>query len=166
MSSDYNDTFTEPETVPSRSWPCLRQFCVFLENQVGRLNELIRQLEDLDTELIAIGFVDSVDFAAVRLMFNNSDRAREKLCLLGVHFTESDVVGVELPDEPAPFTDLLTTLAKAELNVHHMYPLLYRRMGHRVIAIYVDDIDFTLQVLKDAGHTIVTESDILMDDEL
>ena len=97
---DSNDggEFTGTETMRGRDWPCLRQFCVFLENRVGRLNDLVRQVESMDTRVMAMSIVDSVDFAMVRMMFNNADRAREKLELSGFLFSESDVVGVELPD--------------------------------------------------------------------
>jgi len=166
MSTNYTDRIEDPETLQARGWPCLRQFCVFMENQVGRLNELMRHMEDIDTRVVALGFVDSVDFAAVRVMFSNSDRAREKLKLQGFFFTEFDVVGVELPEGVTPFSELCTTLVKAELNIHHAYPLLYRRNGRRVVALFVDDVDTAMRVLKDSGHAIVTESDILLDDDL
>src|SRR6201999_1933521 len=104
--------FTETETMRGRTWPCLRQFCVFLENRVGRLNDLMRQLESIDTRVVAMSIFDSVDFAMVRLMFNNSDRAREKLELSGFLFSENDVVGVELPEGDKPFHEVCATLVK------------------------------------------------------
>lgn len=156
--------FTESETMQGRSWPCLRQFCVFLENRVGRLSELMRLVEDLDTQVVALSIVDSVDFAMVRLMFSNTDRGREKLTLSSFLFSESDVVGVELPESEKPLSDVCTALVKAELNIHHAYPLLYRRRGRSVVAMYVDDVDTAAQILRDAGFRIVTESDLL-DDE-
>lgn len=156
--------FTESETMHGRSWPCLRQFCVFLENRVGRLNELLRLVEDLDNQVVALSIVDSVDFAMVRLMFSNTERGREKLSLSGFMFNESDVVGVELPESEKPLSDVCTALLAAELNIHHAYPLLYRRRGKSVVAMYVDDIDLSIQVLQDAGFRIITESDLL-DDE-
>ena len=69
---------TEAETLRGRAWPCLRQFCVFLENRVGRLNELVKHVESVDLRIVGLTIVDSVDFAMVRLIFNNTDRAREK----------------------------------------------------------------------------------------
>src|SRR5215469_2874985 len=104
---------TDVETMRGRDWPCLRQFCVFLENRVGRLNDLMRQLESLDTRVMAMSIFDSVDFAMVRLMFNNADRAREKLELSGFLFSESDVVGVHLPDADKPFHEVCSALVKA-----------------------------------------------------
>ena len=164
---DSNDggEFTGTETMRGRDWPCLRQFCVFLENRVGRLNDLVRQVESMDTRVMAMSIVDSVDFAMVRMMFNNADRAREKLELSGFLFSESDVVGVELPDGDTPFHDVCSALVKAEVNIHHAYPLLYRRKGRGAVAMFVDDVDQAVQILNDAGHRVVTENDLHDDDE-
>lgn len=156
---------TNTETMRGRDWPCLRQFCVFLENRVGRLNDLMRQLESLDTRVMAMSIFDSVDFAMVRLMFNNADRAREKLELSGFLFTESDVVGVELPEGEQPIHLVCAALVKAEVNIHHAYPLLYRRNGRGAIAMWVDDVDQGVQILQEAGHRVITENDLHDDDE-
>ena len=108
---------------------------------------------------------DSVDFAMVRLLFNNSDRARERLELSGFLFSENDVVGVELPEGEKPFHDVCSALVKAEVNIHHAYPLLYRRHGRGAIAMYVDDVDLALQMLNESGHRVITENDLQDDDE-
>ena len=166
MPQDFSgDQFTETETMQGRTWPCLRQFCVFLENRVGKLSDLMRQVESLDTRVLAMSIVDSVDFAMVRLMFNNSDRAREKLELSGFLYSESDVVGVELSEVEKPFHEVCMTLVKAEINIHHAYPLLYRRRGHGAVAMFVDNVDGALSVLNNAGHKVITESDLQDDDE-
>lgn len=166
MSSDFSGReLTEANTMRGRAWPCLRQFCMFLENRVGRLNDLMRQVESIDTRVLAISMVDSVDFAMVRLIFDNADRAREKLELSGFTFSESDVVGVELPEGDQPFHEICSTLMKAEVNIHHAYPLLYRNRGRGALAIYVDDVDTALNILHAAKHRVITESDLQDDDE-
>lgn len=167
MARNFGDQdLTEPETLRGRDWPCLRQFCVFLENRVGRLNELMKQLESPDVRVIGLTIIDSVDFAMVRLIFNNTDRAREKLELSGFLFSESDVVGVELPEDDMPLSAICTTLVKAEMNIHHAYPLLYRHRGRSTVALYVDDVDHAIQLLREAGFRVITESDLFDDDEL
>lgn len=157
---------TEPETLRGRAWPCLRQFCVFLENRVGKLNELMRHLETMDVRVIGLSIVDSVDFAMVRLIFNNTDRAREKLELSGFLFSESDVVGVELPEDETPLTTICTTLLAAEMNIHHAYPLVYRHRSRGTMALFVDDVDLSMRVLREAGLRVITETDLLEDDDM
>ncbi|MBM4076501.1 MAG: acetolactate synthase [Planctomycetes bacterium] len=159
----HDDDHSDLETLQRQSWPCLRQFCVFVENRVGRLSELMRKVESLDTRVLAMNIVDSVDFAMIRLMFDNADRAREKLELSGFLFSENDVVGVELPEGDQPFHLVCKTLMTAEVNIHHAYPLIYRR-NRGAMALFVDNVDGALAILSSAGFRVVTESDLQSDD--
>ncbi|MBM79236.1 MAG: acetolactate synthase [Planctomycetaceae bacterium] len=155
----------ETDTLRGRDWPCLRQFCVFLENKVGQLNELLRHLERYDLRIIALSIVDSADCAIIRVMVNNFERGQELFKLSSFPFYESDVIGVELPDEPQPYVTVCNTLLEAEVNILYTYPLLYRRRGHGAIALGVEEVDQGLEVLSNNGHRIITENDLLDDDE-
>jgi hypothetical protein len=151
---------TAAETLRARNWPCLRQFCVFLENRVGRLNDLMRHVETIDVKVLALSIVDSVDFANVRLIFSNADRAREKLELSNFLFSENDVVGIELPDGEMPFTTVCSALVKAEVNIHHAFLLRRGRGARAAVAMYVDNVDLALHTLEEAGLRVLTEGDL------
>src|SRR6187455_1643357 len=111
MSSDFSSGLTtDPATMRGRDWPCLRQFCVFMENRVGRLHEMFRQVERHDLRIIGLSVVDSVDFAVARVILDSSDRGRELFQLSGLTVTETDVIGVELPATPQPFVSIFTAL--------------------------------------------------------
>ncbi len=156
---------TAEMTSRARSWPTLCQFAVFVENRVGRLHALMRHLESHSVRIVALSIANSVDCAIVRLMVNDADRGREILKLSEFSFAEIELVGVEVPDCPQPFLQICLALLQAEVNVQYTYPLLYQR-GHGAIAMYVDDIDLAIRTLEDKGMVIVTESDLLLDDEL
>jgi len=155
----------DPMTMRGRNWPCLRQFVVFLENRVGSLHELMRHLERYDLRVIALSIVDSVDFAVARLVLDNYERGKELFELSSFSVFETELIGVELPDDPQPFVALCLALLEAELNIHYSYPLLYRHQGHGAIALYTDDIDLAMKTLSEKGHRIITEKDLLDDDE-
>ena len=165
MSNGFDQDVVEAGTMRGQDWPCLRQFCVFLENRVGQLRDVMQQLETADNRVMAVTIVDSVDFAIARIVFSNTDVARERLELAGFPFSENDVVGVELPAEDKPFTAVCTQLMKAEINIHHSYPLLYRRKGRGAVVLSVDDVDQSIAALKTGGLTVLTEGDLLDDDE-
>jgi hypothetical protein len=152
-------------TARSRAWPCLRQFAVFVENRVGRLHDLLRQLESHDIRVVALSIANSVDCAFVRIMVHDADRGREILKLSNFAFAEIDLIGVELPEGPQPFVQICIALLQAELNVQYTYPLLYHRSGRGAIALYVDDVDLALKTLEEKGLRIVTESDLMLDDD-
>lgn len=167
MSSTFGDEGSvDSVTSRGQDWPCLQQFVVFLENKVGSLHELLRQVERDDLRIMALSILDSADSAIARLITNNYERSLELLKLSGLPFCETEVIGVLLPDTDQPHSRVCGSLMSAELNVHYVYPLMYRRNQRGAIAIYVDDVDEALRVLKEQRHEFVTEDDLLGYDEL
>lgn len=166
MSSGFgDDSLIEPMTSRGRDWPCLRQFIVFLENRVGALHELLRQIERDDLRIMALSILDSADCAVARVIVNNYERAKELLTFGGVTMFETDVIGVLLPNVDQPHTMVLGSLMSAELNVQYVYPLMYRKNGRGAVAVFVSETDSALRVLKERQYELVTEDDLLNYDE-
>lgn len=159
------EEFTDASTIRGRDYPALRQFCVILENRVGSLNELMRHLERHDLRIIALSMLDNVDVAVARIMLDQVERGRELFELGSFTFFEADLIGVELPDESQPFVAICSALLQAEIDVNYMYPLLYRRGGRSAVAIHVDNVDNAVAILRDLGHTLLSEGDLTRDDE-
>lgn len=166
MSSGFGDDApVEPLTSRGRDWPCLRQFGLFMENKVGALQSMLRRVERSDLQIIGLSIVDSADCSIARLITNNYERTRELLEFSGMTKFETDVIGVLLPDTEQPHTSVCSSLMSAELNVQYVYPLMYRRNGRGSIAVYVDNLDEALRVLKEQNYDFVTEDDLLEYDE-
>ena len=96
---------------------------------------------------------------------NDYERARERFDLSNFTVIETDIIGVELPDESQPLVRICTALLQAEVSIHYSYPLLFRRGGRGAMAVYVDDIDAGLKALSEGGLNIVTEGSLSEDDE-
>jgi len=167
MSEDFGDKIpVDAVTSRGRDWPCLQQFVVFLENKVGSLHELLRHVERDDLKIMALSILDSSDSAIARMITNNYERTRELLELSSLPFAECEVIGVLLPDVDQPHTNICGSLMSAELNVHYVYPLMYRRDRRGAVAVYVDNVDEALRVLREQQHEFVTEDDLLEYDDM
>ena len=167
MSAGFGgDEPVDAVTACGRDWPCLQQFIVFLENKVGALHELLRNVERDDLKIMALSILDSSDSAIARLITNSYERTRELLVLSSLPFTECEVIGVLLPNVDQPHANICGCLMSAELNVHYIYPLMYRRGRRGAVAVYVDDVDEALRVLKEQQHEFVTEDDLLEYDDM
>ncbi|MBX3442286.1 MAG: acetolactate synthase [Planctomyces sp.] len=161
----FDDDSEAPDaaTLRGQGWPSLRQFCVFLENRVGRLHDLLRHVERYDLRVLGLSVVDSADFAVTRLIVNDTDRARELFARSRFTVIEGDVLGVCLPDSAQPFLDVFTALLTAEINIHYAYPILYRRQDRGALALHVDNLDQAAVVLQSKKFSLVTEDDLLSD---
>lgn len=166
MPTDFDDHGAAVADVTARDhdWPCLRQFCVFLENRIGRLRDLLRYFEKHDLRIVALSIIDSHDSAVARVMLSSFDRGREILSLSGFAYFESDIIGVALPKGHQPFVTICSSLLQAEVNIQYTYPLLCRPDGRCAVAISVDDVEMAIKVLTEHGHRLVNEDDLLMDE--
>lgn len=166
MSMDFGEgKQLTPSTIRGRDWPCLRQFGVFFENRVGQLHELLRVLEKDDLRIVGMSVADSIDYAVTRLIVDQYERAQEIFELSNFNTFETDIIGVELPHDTQPFLKICTALLQGEVNLQYAYPLLYRKHGRGAIAVYVDDIDAGIALLREKDFTLLTEGDLLNEDE-
>jgi hypothetical protein len=136
----------------------LRQFTVFLDNRVGRLQTLVRALEDV-SRIVALSIEESGDAALIRLICSEPDRAREALADAAFSFNESEVLAVVPPRRSRqPLTAVCAALLAAEINIHYAYPLLTPPKGP-AIALYVEDPTLAAQLLIRKGFDLLGESD-------
>jgi hypothetical protein len=140
--------------------PRVRQFTIFLENKVGRLQNLVRSLEEGVGRIVALSIEESGDAALVRLICAHSAFGRELLRTAGIVFAESELLAVELPRRTRqPLVSICSALLQAEINIHYAYPLLSHN-EHPAMALYVDDPTLAAQLLISKGFTLLAESDL------
>ena len=147
-------------TMRGRNYPAIRQFTVFLENRVGQLLEVVRRFEGSRIRIVALSIVDSTECAFVRFLLSHPEEGREILERAGLAIIETDLIGVELPDDPQPLLQICTALLQAEVNIVQAYPLLVRPGGHPTVALMVDNIEMGQETLAAKGFTMVTEGDL------
>jgi hypothetical protein len=150
-----------PETATGGGFESarVRQFTVFLENKVGRLQMLIRSIEQGVGRIVGLAIEESGDAALIRLMFAQPDFGRELLQTANFPFCESEMLAVELPRNKQPILALCTALLAAEINIHYAYPLLVRPHAP-TLAIYIDDITLGSQLLVKKGFKLLSQADL------
>jgi hypothetical protein len=159
------DTSTNFATMRGRNYPSIRQFTVFLENRVGQLLEVVRRFEGSHVKIVALSINDSAECAFVRFLLSRPEQGREILERAGLAMIESDLIGVELPDDPQPLLRVCTALLQAEVNIIQAYPLISRPHGKPAVALMVDNIEIGQETLASKGFTMLTEGDLLADED-
>jgi hypothetical protein len=138
----------------------VRQYTVFLENKVGRLQSLVRALEQGSGKIVAMSIHESADSALIRLICSDPEESREILKYADFAFSESELLVVELPKKSKqPLIDICAALLAAEINIHYAYPLLLRPRAPS-LALYVDDSTLAARLLIRKGFTLIGESDL------
>ncbi len=151
---------TDFQTARGRDYPTIPQFTVFLENRVGQLLEVVRRFENSDVRIVALSIQDSTECALVRFLLSHPEQGREILERAGLPMIESDLVGVELPNESQPLLRVCTALLQAELNIVQAYPLMVQPHDRPAVALMVDNTEQALETLNNKGFTMITEADL------
>lgn len=137
----------------------VKQFSVFTENRVGRLNDLSALLKNNNVHIIAVTVLDTTDSAIVRIIVDDPDKARELMINNDFPYTECDVLAVEILDE-SELKGVLGALLEAEINVHYVYSFIKRPADRAALAINVEDADVAAQSLNQRGFRVLTQRDI------
>ncbi len=150
------------ETARGTIGPKVVQLSVFLENRVGLLLQLAKQLEEHGVHICAISIIDTADTAIVRMVVDNVARAKKAIAQRGLTCYETALVAVEVPlAQGVSVPAILGTLLRAEINVHYVYSLITRSNGNPVLAFHVEDLDLATKVLQGHGLSLIGQDDIV-----
>jgi hypothetical protein len=97
------------------------QFSVFLVNKPGVLAQVTRALAEARVNVIAMTLVDSQEHGVLRLVATKADSARDVLRKVNLPMTETEVIGVELSNNPGALADVATLLGQNHININYAY---------------------------------------------
>ena len=101
----------------------VKQISAFLENRPGRLAEVTRYLADSGINLLAVSLADTTDFGILRIIASEPDKACEVLRQQELRVKVTQVVAVELMDQPGSLADVLALLNEHHIAIEYMYAL-------------------------------------------
>jgi hypothetical protein len=148
-----------PTTSRGHEEPFAVQFSIFLANRVGQLRELLDVFDAKQLRMLGISLFDSADWAVIRVVFQDPDKARSVLEDRGVSFTESDILLIELTDDDT-LAEMCSHLMGAELNIHVAFPLTLRNHGNAVMVLHVDDRVLAAHVLTRHNFVLLGHEDL------
>ncbi len=133
----------------------VEQISIFIENKSGRLAEVTRVLGDAGVNIRALSLADTSDFGILRLIVNDCEAANRVLREQGFTVSKTEVVAVEVPDQPGGLTRILQVLDTEAINVEYMYAFVEQCGGNAVIIFRFDDSDRAIRALLTKGFTIL-----------
>ena len=136
------------------------QISVFLENKAGRLAEVTGILSEAQVNIRALALADTSDFAVLRLIVNNTEKAVEALRNRGFTVGRPDVLAVEVEDKPGGLHSILDILNKAEINVKYMYTFVQHSGKNAVMFFRFDHIDEAARVLEENNVKVINGSKV------
>ena len=136
----------------------IKQLSVFLEDRSGRLTERTRLLAGNDINITALSVAETADYGIVRMVVGRPELAKDVLEKAGFSIGLTDVVCINMPDQPGSLYNILEILSNNSINVDYMYAFSNNDVALAVIR--AADIQRVTEVLDRNRLKLLSQSDI------
>jgi len=138
----------------------INQISIFVQNEKGALNDVLKVLADADIEIRALSIADTKDFGILRIITNNN--AKAELALAENHYvsTETAVIGAEVADRPGGLSALVNILSEKDIEVEYLYAFVASSKQHAYVVLRVNDNEAAEAILSAHGIQLLTEENI------
>ncbi|MBQ1651139.1 MAG: ACT domain-containing protein [Paludibacteraceae bacterium] len=129
------------------------QLSIFLENKTGRLNDVTKVLSKAGVNMRAFSVADNSDFGILRLLVDDTDKAKQVLKENGFAVSTTDVIALNISNTAGTLDKILDLLAQAKVYIEYMYAF---SDGERAsVAIKPDDMNAALDTLAKNGIEMI-----------
>ncbi|NLO09661.1 MAG: amino acid-binding protein [Clostridiales bacterium] len=139
----------------------IRQLSIFIQNEIGSVAGVTAILKNNNINLRAIASFDTPQFAILRIVVDQPEKAKTILIDSGFAVTVSEAIAVELDDKPGVLHDLLQVIADAGFGVNYIYSIVFRNGKIPLIILNTDNLEKTKKVLLDKGYSVAEQEDVL-----
>ena len=116
-------------------------------------------LKEAKIQIIASTIADTAEYGIYRLICSEPLRAYEELKKAGVAVALSDVLALELDDEPGRAADAVKAFSNAGIEITYMYAFLLDGKG--IMIIRTDETEKAREVIKSQGLPYLCEKDFI-----
>jgi len=138
----------------------IKQVSVFLENKIGHVRMVTEELRKAGLNMRAISLADSEDFGILRMVVEDPDKAHSVLRAANHTARETEVIAVEVPDQPGGLSDVLKTFEDCGVNIEYMYAVLEKKSENAVIIFRVEEIDEVIEKLKKQNVKLLSSGEV------
>ena len=138
----------------------ITQISIFLENRKGRLYDVCSLLGQNSINIRALTIAETESFGVLRIVVDKSDQAIK--LLRDNHFVANftEVVAIEVPDQPGGLASILKIFADNDVNIEYMYGFVEKFSDKALLVMRFEDTDFAQQILAKHNIHVVAEKDI------
>ena len=134
-----------------------KQVSVFLENKKGRLAEVTGLLMDEGINIRALELADTADFGVLRLIVDDPGRCLEVLRAHDWAAQETDVLAVEIADQPGSLHRIVEVLDREGVNVEYIYTFFGKKGDSAIVVFKSDNAARAVEALNKGGIPVLPE---------
>ena len=136
----------------------VHQLSVFLQNESGRLTEVLETLGKENIRITALSVADTSEFGILRLIVSDPEKARKLLKkeLFTVNLTE--VISVMAPNGAKYYAKILRILS--DLNISVEYTYAFSSGEKSIIILRCSNTENAIKALKENEMELMRASDL------
>jgi hypothetical protein len=138
----------------------VEQISIFLENKSGRLADVASVLAQAGINIRALSLADTTDFGILRLIVNDTEKAKQVLKENGFTVGKTEVIAVEVLDRPGGLADILSIMKNNGINVEYMYAFVQKSGGNAIIIFRFDELEKAIDTLQKGGIRILKGEEV------
>ena len=139
----------------------IHQLTVFLENKPGQLRAPCAALAAAGINIVTLSLADTEQFGILRLIVEDWVKAKQVLDQAGCVVKVTEVLALEVADQPGGMERILDLVDRAGLNIEYMYAFTEKRVDKGVLVFRFADPDAALRVLQNEGINIISPVKLL-----
>ena len=139
----------------------IHQLSVFLENKPGQLRAPCAALAQAGLNIVTLSLADTEQFGILRLIVEDWAKAKAVLEQAGSVVKLTEVLALEVADQPGGMAQILDLVDRAGLNIEYMYAFTEKRVDKGVLVFRFADPDAALRVLQTEGIHIISPVQLL-----
>jgi hypothetical protein len=136
------------------------QLSVFLENAAGRLADVAEVLAEGAVNVRALALADMAEFGILRLVVDDTERARQVLKAAGFTVSATPVIAVGIPDSPGGMAAVLRVLGSRGLAVEYLYAFARQQGRDAVLILRVEDQAAALAALRERAIRVLEPQEV------
>ena len=137
----------------------IKQLSVFIENEEGRLEEVLDVLKEEQINIISLSLADTSEYGILRLITTKPEAAQAALKNKGFTARLTGVLAVRLSHQVGTLQEMLGIVCKAGLNVEYMYVLSNKEEDSSIIC-KISNGDEAAELLESREVKLFSQEDI------
>jgi len=125
----------------------ITQLSVFLENKKGRLYGAVQALGEAGIDIKALTIAESEEFGVLRMVVDKPDEGLKFLKEKGFVASITDIVAVEVSDQPGGLAVVLKIINDNDINLEYMYAFVEKSADNAIVVFRFEDSDKAISVL-------------------
>jgi len=124
----------------------MKQLTVFVENRMGRLEEVTDILSKENINIICISLADTTEYGMLRMIVSQPAAACEALSTSGFSAMLTDVIAVRLPHHFGTLKKLSGIISENGIDIRYMYALTSG--DDAAIVLKTSDVEKTKELIS------------------